>query len=68
MEAAVELPGEANVLVLQNLFNALVAAASSTQQQIQVGTQQLQNWEKREQYYSLLQVRIAINFELSGYQ
>mgnify|MGYP000910480897 CR=1 FL=1 len=57
MAQPVELPGEANPLTLQNVFNALVSAAGNTQQQVQTGTQQLQNWEKREQYYSLLQVR-----------
>ncbi|KAL2218909.1 importin 11 [Thermoascus aurantiacus ATCC 26904] len=55
MAQPVELPGEANPLTLQNVFNALVSAAGNTQQQVQTGTQQLQNWEKREQYYSLLQ-------------
>lgn len=60
MEGAVELPGEANPLTPHNLFNALVAAASSTQQQVQVGTQQLQHWEKQEGYYPLLQVRVCL--------
>jgi hypothetical protein len=64
MENVVELPGEANPLTLQNLFNALVAAASSTQHQVQIGTQQLQNWEKRERFYSLLQVRVHVDFRV----
>lgn len=54
--ASIELPGEANPLNRQTLFNALVAAAGTTQQQVQTGSQQLQNWEKQEGYYSLLQV------------
>ncbi|KAL1963724.1 hypothetical protein VTN77DRAFT_7928 [Rasamsonia byssochlamydoides] len=55
MAEAVELPGEANPLTPHNLFNALASAASSTQQQVQIGTQQLQHWEKQEGYYPLLQ-------------
>ncbi|OXV11008.1 hypothetical protein Egran_01234 [Elaphomyces granulatus] len=55
MQEPIELSGEANPLTLRNLFNALVSAGSSTQQQVQIGSQQLQNWEKHEQYYSLLQ-------------
>jgi hypothetical protein len=52
----VELPGEANPLSLPNVLNALVLAASSTQQQVQTGTKQLQHWEKQEKYYCYLQV------------
>jgi hypothetical protein len=51
----VELPGEANPLSLPNVLNALVLAASSTQQQVQTGTKQLQHWEKQEKYYCYLQ-------------
>jgi hypothetical protein len=56
MASLVELPGEANPLTRQNVFNALVAASSNTQAQVQFGGQQLQNWEKKENYYPLLQV------------
>lgn len=56
MANAIELPGEANPLTAQNLFNALASAASSTQQQVRIGTQQLQNWEKLDGFYLLLQV------------
>lgn len=56
MASTIELPGEANPLTLQNVFNALTAAAGTTQQQVQTGGQQLQNWEKQPGYYSLLQV------------
>lgn len=52
----IEVPGEANPLTLQNVFNALVSAAGTTQQQVQTGGQQLQNWEKHEGYYLTLQV------------
>lgn len=56
MAQVVELPGEANPMSLQNVLNALILAASSTQQQVQTGAQQLQNWEKQEKYFSFLQV------------
>lgn len=56
MAQAVELPGEANPMNLQNVLSALILAASSTQQQVQTGAQQLQNWEKQEKYFSFLQV------------
>ncbi|PWY72374.1 importin 11 [Aspergillus heteromorphus CBS 117.55] len=55
MASIAELAGEANPLTPQNVLNALVLAASSTQQQVQTGTQQLQNWEKQENYYTHLQ-------------
>ncbi|KAL2369906.1 hypothetical protein RJ035_005537 [Blastomyces gilchristii] len=55
MASMVELPGEANPLTRQNIFNALVSAAGSTQQQVITGGQQLQNWEKQANYFSLLQ-------------
>lgn len=56
MAQVIEVPGEANPLNLQNVQNALVLAASSTQQQVQTGAQQLHNWEKQENYYTFLQV------------
>lgn len=56
MTSVFELPGEANPLSRQNVFNALVSAAGTTQQQVQIGGQQLQNWEKEQNYYSFLQV------------
>lgn len=40
----------------QSLQQALEAAASSTQQEVHAGTHQLQAWESKEGYYSLLQV------------
>lgn len=56
MAHVVELPAEANPLTLQNVLNALLLAASSTTQQVQTGSKQLVNWEKKELYHSLLQV------------
>ncbi|BDD59383.1 hypothetical protein MPDQ_003047 [Monascus purpureus] len=55
MAHVVELPAEANPLTLQNVLNALLLAASSTTQQVQTGSKQLVNWEKKELYHSLLQ-------------
>ncbi|KAJ9198731.1 hypothetical protein DTO271D3_6115 [Paecilomyces variotii] len=55
MAQPIELAGEANPLTLQNVFNALVSAAGSTQMQVQTGAKQLQTWETQEGYYSLLQ-------------
>ncbi|GFF32911.1 hypothetical protein IFM58399_03362 [Aspergillus lentulus] len=55
MAQVVELPGESNPLNPQNLLHALALAASSTQQQVQTGTKQLQHWEKHESYFTLLQ-------------
>ena len=51
----VELPPEANPLSPQNLYDVLIRASSSNQQQIQTGAQQLQNWERQPGYYSSLQ-------------
>lgn len=52
----IEVAGEASPLSYQNVINTLVMAASSNQQQVKVGTQQLQNWQKQAAYHSLLQV------------
>lgn len=60
MASLIEVSGEANPLTRQNLFNALVSAAGTTQQQVQTGGQQLQNWEKQENYYPFLQVTTHI--------
>lgn len=56
-QIAFELPGEANPLTHSNILDTLIfLAASSTTQQVQTGTNQLANWEKKENYHSLLQV------------
>lgn len=65
MAQVIELPGEANPLNLQNVQNALVLASGATQQEVQTGAAQLQNWEKQERYHSLLQVLRL--FILSGF-
>ena len=55
MNFAIEVSSETNPLNHQNLLSTLAQASSSNQQQIQVGTQQLQNWERQSQYHSSLQ-------------
>ncbi|KAJ5130955.1 Armadillo-like helical [Penicillium bovifimosum] len=55
MAFAIEVQGEANPLSAQNVLNTLVQAASSSQQQVRSGTEQLQKWEKQGMYYSFLQ-------------
>ncbi|KAL4939846.1 hypothetical protein BDV06DRAFT_197914 [Aspergillus oleicola] len=55
MAQVLELAGESNPLTLQNVLNSVIQAASSTQQQVQTGTKQLQHWEKQEKYYTFLQ-------------
>lgn len=56
MAPAIELPGEASPLTHRHVVDALVLAASSTQQQVQTGTKQLENWERQAQYHVMLQV------------
>ncbi|KAL4929488.1 putative importin 11 [Aspergillus undulatus] len=55
MAQVLELAGESNPLTPQNVLNSVIQAASSTQQQVQTGTKQLQHWEKQEKYYTFLQ-------------
>ena len=59
MGFAIESQGETNTLSAQDVLNNLVLAASSNQQQVQAGTQQLQIWEKQGMYHSFLQVSFA---------
>jgi hypothetical protein len=56
MAPAIELPGEASPLTHRHVVDALVLAASSTQQQVQTGTKQLENWERQALYHVMLQV------------
>ncbi|OJJ47682.1 hypothetical protein ASPZODRAFT_63665 [Penicilliopsis zonata CBS 506.65] len=65
MAHVVELPGEANPLTSHNVLSALVLAASSSQHQVQTGTQQLQNWETQPGYYSSLQ-DIFLDYSVPG--
>ncbi|KAF3394574.1 Importin-11 [Penicillium rolfsii] len=55
MVPAIELPGEASPLTHAHVVDALVLAASSTQQQVQTGTKQLENWERQRLYHAMLQ-------------
>lgn len=67
MSFAVELPQEAAPLTDQTLFNTLVWASSSSQQQIQTGTSQLQNWERHPEFYQRLQdqfLNLSLPFEV----
>lgn len=56
MVPTIELPGEASPLTHRHVVDALVLAASSTQQQVQTGTKQLENWERQRLYHAMLQV------------
>ena len=58
-EFSVEVPGEANPLTEGILFHVLRSASSTDQTQVQTGTKQLQQWEKAQGFYPLLQVRAA---------
>ncbi|KAL3478750.1 armadillo-type protein [Aspergillus californicus] len=55
MAQVIELAGESNPLTPQNVLSSLMQAASSTQQQVQTGTKQLQHWERQERYHTFLQ-------------
>ncbi|KAJ5678871.1 hypothetical protein N7462_007115 [Penicillium macrosclerotiorum] len=55
MAQPIEVPGETNPLTHHNVVDALVLAASSTQQQVQTGTKQLQHWEKQGMFHGMLQ-------------
>lgn len=62
IEGAIELQAEANPLDERNLYNTLLRASSTDPQQIQTGTQQLQNWEKEPYFYATLQtILISLN-------
>ncbi|CAN9208646.1 unnamed protein product [Alternaria alternata] len=54
-EFSVEVPGEANPLTENILFHVLRSASSADQTQVQSGTKQLQQWEKAQGHYPLLQ-------------
>ena len=60
---AIELPQEANPLNPETLYNVLARASSTNQQQVQSGTQQLQNWERQPGFFSSLQT-VFINASL----
>jgi hypothetical protein len=62
-EFSVEVPGEANPLTEGILFNVLRSASSSDQTQVQTGTKQLQQWEKAQGFYPLLQVGHSRRFQ-----
>ena len=51
----VEVPGEANPLTTKEVLTTLSRAYGGGQQNLQVASQQLTNWEKQRGYYSTLQ-------------
>ena len=55
MSFAIEVTAEANPLSKQTLYHVLQSSTSNDQQQIKTGAQQLQNWETKAGFYSLLQ-------------
>lgn len=57
---AIEVPGEANPLTEGILFHVLRSASSSNPQQVQTGTKQLQEWEKAQGFYPLLQACLLL--------
>jgi hypothetical protein len=59
MSFAIEVPGDANPLSLQSLYQTLLAAGSTTNsaQRLTAG-QQLASWELQPGYYSSLQVSL----------
>jgi hypothetical protein len=59
-EFSVEVPGEANPLTENILFHVLRSASSADQTQVQSGTKQLQQWEKAQGFYPLLQVNTSL--------
>jgi hypothetical protein len=59
IEFSVEVPGEANPLTENILFHVLRSASSADQTQVQSGTKQLQQWEKAQGFYPLLQVYMS---------
>lgn len=65
MNGAIEMPAEVVPLNQQTLLNVLASASSRVPQQIQTGTKQLQEWQTKTSFYSLLQdVFIEQNYPL----
>lgn len=52
---SIEAPAASNPMTADNVYRALLSAASNNQHQIQTGTQQLNNWEKTPGFFSTLQ-------------
>lgn len=55
MSFAIEVPGDANPLTLQSLYQTLQSATSTDYAQRQTAGQQLTSWELQPGYYSSLQ-------------
>jgi hypothetical protein len=56
MSFAIEVPGDANPLSLQSLYQTLQSATSHEYAQRQAAGNQLTSWELQPGYYSSLQV------------
>lgn len=56
MSFAIEVPGDANPLSLQELCRALESATSTDYARRQAAGQQLTSWETEKGYFSSLQV------------
>lgn len=59
MSFAIEVPGDANPLSLQSLYQTLQSATSTDYAQRQTAGQQLTSWELQPGYYSSLQVSLT---------
>ena len=59
MSFAIEVPGEANPLSLQELCRALEAATSMDNSQRQAAGKQLGTWETQQGYFPSLQVLLS---------
>lgn len=60
MSFAIEVPGEANPLNLDNLCRTLAAATSNEHARRQAAGKQLTSWEQQSGYFSSLQVWEAL--------
>ena len=59
MSFAIEVPGDANPLSLQSLYQTLQSATSHEYAQRQAAGNQLTSWELQPGYYSSLQVGLS---------
>lgn len=61
MSFAIEVPGEASPLTMQELCKALEAATSMDNSQRQAAGKQLSTWETQQGYFPSLQVRTSVS-------
>lgn len=60
MEFAIEAPGAANPLSAETLCRTLAMGVGGNNQQIQIATNQLKEWERTQGYFPLLQVSALV--------